>query len=120
MKENLKTQMDIGCNFYVTAVVYALFLVCFIFTFVCTDCNFSPDPTRIFVKVGFGFFVEFTFSEALTFIDKKLSFLNQVVEQYTKDASTVKAKIKIVLEVIFLQYFNNILQFDFISCNFRG
>lgn len=53
----------------------------------------------ICVKVGYGFFVEFTFAEALEFIEKKISSLNHCVEQCSKDACMIKAKIKVVLEV---------------------
>lgn len=35
----------------------------------------SEDPSRIFVAVGFGFFVEMSLDEALRFIEKKTSQL---------------------------------------------
>lgn len=77
-KEELKTKVDLGCNFYVQAKV--------------------PDTSRIYVNIGFGFFVEFTHEEALKFIKKKTDSLNEKAENLTKDAVTVKAHIKIVLE----------------------
>ncbi|XP_033745934.1 protein UXT homolog [Pecten maximus] len=77
-KDELKTKVDIGCNFYVQANV--------------------PDASRIYVSVGFGFFVEFKMDEALRFIGKKTARLNDQVEKTSKDVAKVKAHIKLVLE----------------------
>lgn len=33
--------------------------------------NYRPDTQHIFVDVGFGFHVEFTWSEALNYIEKR-------------------------------------------------
>lgn len=74
----LKTDVDLGCNFYVQAEV--------------------DDSSRIFVAVGFGFFVEMTHDEALRFIDKKTSQLTAFTEQLTKDSAKIKANIRMVLE----------------------
>uniref|UniRef100_A0A3P8U8X6 Protein UXT n=1 Tax=Amphiprion percula TaxID=161767 RepID=A0A3P8U8X6_AMPPE len=74
----LKTDVDLGCNFYVQAEV--------------------DDSSRIFVAVGFGFFVEMTHDEALRFIDKKTSQLTGFTEQLTKDSAKIKANIRMVLE----------------------
>jgi len=60
---------------------------------------FRPDPSKIFVCVGFGFFVEFTLSEAVNFIDKKCAHLTSLIDTLTQDASRIKAHIKLVLEV---------------------
>ncbi|KAM6925134.1 protein UXT [Xenentodon cancila] len=76
--QKMKTDVDLGCNFYVQAEV--------------------EDPSRIFVAVGFGFFVEMTYDEALRFIDKKTSQLTAFTEQLTKDSSKIKAHIRMVLE----------------------
>ena len=38
-----------------------------------------PDPTKVCVAVGLGFFVELTLDEALTFISKKDADLNRQV-----------------------------------------
>uniref|UniRef100_A0A8C2J8A9 Ubiquitously-expressed, prefoldin-like chaperone n=1 Tax=Cyprinus carpio TaxID=7962 RepID=A0A8C2J8A9_CYPCA len=43
--KELKTDVDLGCNFHVQAHV--------------------PDASKIYVAVGYGFFVEFTHTEAL-------------------------------------------------------
>nr|XP_057940955.1 protein UXT [Doryrhamphus excisus] len=76
--KRLKTDVDLGCNFYVQAEV--------------------EDSSRIFVLVGFGFFVEMDHSEALCFIDKKTSQLTSFTDQLTKDAAKIKANIRMVLE----------------------
>lgn len=76
--KELKTDVDLGCNFYVQAHV--------------------PDTSKIFVSVGFGFFVEFTLSEALKFIEKKTKQLTEYTEVLTKDAAKIKANIRLVLE----------------------
>lgn len=76
--EDLKTKVDLGCNFYVQANV--------------------PDATRIFVFVGFGFFLELTLDEALKFIDKRVKFLTENTDRLTSDIVKVKANIRLVLE----------------------
>ncbi|XP_062854651.1 protein UXT [Trichomycterus rosablanca] len=76
--KELKTDVDLGCNFYVQAHV--------------------PDTSKIFVAVGYGFFVELTLSEALTFIEKKTNQLTEYSEVLTKDAAKIKAHIRMVLE----------------------
>ncbi|NP_001297892.1 protein UXT isoform X2 [Esox lucius] len=74
----LKTEIDIGCNFYVQAHV--------------------EDSSKIFVAVGYGFFVELTHSEALKFIAKKTNQLIAHTEVLTKDSAKIKANIRMVLE----------------------
>ncbi|XP_029467797.1 protein UXT isoform X1 [Rhinatrema bivittatum] len=51
----LKTEVDLGCNFFVCAEV--------------------PDSSRIFMALGYGFFAELTLEEALRFIEKKNKLL---------------------------------------------
>lgn len=76
---------------------------------------FRPDPSKIFVCVGFGFFVEFTLTEAVNFIDKKCAHLTSLTESLTQDAARIKAHIKLVLEVSFsLFHFVFVLLFE--SC----
>ncbi|XP_061644862.1 protein UXT [Phyllopteryx taeniolatus] len=74
----LKADVDLGCNFYVQAEV--------------------EDSSRIFVLVGFGFFVEMDHAEALSFIDKKTGQLTAFTDQLTKDCAKIKANIRLVLE----------------------
>uniref|UniRef100_A0A8C7TJ12 Ubiquitously-expressed, prefoldin-like chaperone n=1 Tax=Oncorhynchus mykiss TaxID=8022 RepID=A0A8C7TJ12_ONCMY len=76
--KGLKTEIDLGCNFYVQAHV--------------------EDSSKIFVAVGYGFFVELTHSEALKFIEKKTNQLTVHTEVLTKDAAKIKANIRMVLE----------------------
>uniref|UniRef100_A0A674MA97 Ubiquitously-expressed, prefoldin-like chaperone n=1 Tax=Takifugu rubripes TaxID=31033 RepID=A0A674MA97_TAKRU len=58
--QKLKADVDLGCNFYVQTEV--------------------EDSSRIFVAVGYGFFVEMTHEEALQFIEKKTSQLTLSVQ----------------------------------------
>ncbi|XP_077463605.1 protein UXT isoform X2 [Stigmatopora argus] len=74
----LKADVDLGCNFYAQAKV--------------------EDSSKIFVLVGFGFFVEMEHAEALRFIDKKTSQLTTFTDQLTHDCATIKANIRLVLE----------------------
>ncbi|XP_023281769.1 protein UXT [Seriola lalandi dorsalis] len=76
--QQLKTDVDLGCNFYVQAEV--------------------EDSSRIFVAVGYGFFVEMNHDEALRFIVKKTNQLTAFTEQLTKDSAKIKANIRMVLE----------------------
>lgn len=76
--QQLKTDVDLGCNFFVQAEV--------------------EDSSRIYVAVGYGFFVEMTHDEALRFIDKKTSQLTAFTEQLSKDSAKIKANIRMVLE----------------------
>lgn len=75
--EKLKTMVDLGTNFYCEAEV--------------------PDTSMIYVAVGFGFYVQFTFEEALDFIEKKCGILNSTAEKLCKDAAKIKAHMKVVL-----------------------
>lgn len=59
---------------------------------------FRPDASKIYVAVGYGFFVEFTHAEALKFIEKKTNQLTEYTEVLTKDAAKIKANIRMVLE----------------------
>ncbi|CAL8253110.1 unnamed protein product [Arctogadus glacialis] len=74
----LKTEVDLGCHFYVQAHV--------------------EDSSRVFVAVGYGFFVEMSHTEALRFIEKKTRQLNAFTELLTKDSAKIKANIRMVLE----------------------
>lgn len=83
IKENnetgdLKTKVDLGCNFYVQANI--------------------PDPSRIYVFIGFGFFLEMTHDEALKYIKKRTQFLTEHTDRLTSDAAKVKSNIRLVLE----------------------
>lgn len=60
---------------------------------------FREDPSKICIAIGYGFFLEMTLSEAVKFIDKKTKHLNNKVESMTNDVNSIKANIKLVLEV---------------------
>ncbi|XP_041037411.1 protein UXT [Carcharodon carcharias] len=78
--KELKTEVDLGCNFYVQARV--------------------PDASMIFVSVGYGFFVELTFPEALSFIERKSLQLTELAEKLSKDSAKIKGNIRMVLEAL--------------------
>ncbi|XP_068634390.1 uncharacterized protein [Aristolochia californica] len=59
-----------------------------------------PDTRHIFVDVGMGFHVEFTWSEALEFITVKQARLDKQLEEYTHLIASIKAQIKMVYEGI--------------------
>ncbi|EPY75678.1 hypothetical protein CB1_001592011 [Camelus ferus] len=74
----LYMQVDLGCNFFVDTVV--------------------PDTSRIYVALGYGFFLELTLAEALKFIDRKSSLLTELSDSLTKDSMNIKAHIHLLLE----------------------
>lgn len=76
--KKFETKVDLGCNFYANAMV--------------------DDPSKIFISIGFGFYLQMNFEEALKFIDKKVKILNQNAEGLSQKASEIKANIKFVLE----------------------
>lgn len=59
-----------------------------------------PDTSRIYVDIGLGFHVEFTWSEALQFISVKEEMLTRQVEEHTRKIANIKAQIKLVGEGI--------------------
>ncbi|KAG9451825.1 hypothetical protein H6P81_004729 [Aristolochia fimbriata] len=59
-----------------------------------------PDTRHIFVDVGMGFHVEFTWTEAQEFIEVKLARLDKQLEEYTHLIASIKAQIKMVCEGI--------------------
>ncbi|XP_055801141.1 uncharacterized protein LOC129870322 isoform X2 [Solanum dulcamara] len=77
---NLKTLVNIGSEVYVQADV--------------------PDTTHIFVDVGLGFHVEFTWSEALNYISAREEKLARQIEEYTRLIASIKVQVKMVCEGI--------------------
>ncbi|GLT27611.1 hypothetical protein SLA2020_025960 [Shorea laevis] len=59
-----------------------------------------PDTQCIFVDIGLGFHVEFTWSEALNFISLREEKLARQVEECTQLIASIKAQIKMVCEGI--------------------
>ena len=76
--DTLRTMVDLGANFFCQAKV--------------------SNPDRIFVCLGYGFYVELSLDEALSFIDKRVVLLNSRVGTLTKDVSEISARIRIVVE----------------------
>jgi prefoldin subunit 5 len=67
-----------------------------------TGCNFYcqarvPDPSRLLVSVGLGFFLEMRLPEALAFVEKSDGRLAAEAAGLTKQAATIKARVKLVI-----------------------
>lgn len=77
-ESSFKTRVDLGCNFYVQANV--------------TDTKF------IFVKAGLDIFVQLTLEEAVTFIDKKVAFLDKKIDKTLKVSAEINAHIQLILQ----------------------
>ena len=77
-KDTLRTMVDLGANFFCQARV--------------------TNPNKIFVCIGYGFYVELSLDEALSFIDKRVALLNSRVQELTKDVSEISARVRIVVE----------------------
>lgn len=75
--KDMKTMLDLGNNFFCQARI--------------------PDTSMIYVAVGYGFYVQFTLDEALAFIEKKCTLLNNSADKLNKEAAKIKAHIKTVL-----------------------
>lgn len=73
----LKTQVDIGCNFYMQAKI--------------------TDPTKIYMNVGLGHFVEFTLDEVVKVIELRTNLLNRQICILREQSANTKAHIKLVL-----------------------
>lgn len=59
-----------------------------------------PDTRHIFVDIGLGFHVEFTWQEALQFISVREARLTRQIDEYTHLTASIKAQIKLVCEGI--------------------
>ncbi|XP_022878151.1 protein UXT homolog isoform X2 [Olea europaea var. sylvestris] len=77
---SLRTMVNLGSEVYMQADV--------------------PDTRHIFVDVGLGFHVEFTWPEALNFISEREEKLARQIEEYTQLIASIKAQIKMVHEGI--------------------
>ncbi|CAH9070396.1 unnamed protein product [Cuscuta epithymum] len=77
---NLMTLVNLGSEVYMQADV--------------------PDTRHIFVDVGLGFHVEFTWSEALDYISSREKKLAGQIEEYTCLIAGIKSQIKMVCEGI--------------------
>ncbi|XP_074368406.1 uncharacterized protein LOC141708598 [Apium graveolens] len=77
---SLRTLVNLGSEVYVQADV--------------------PDTRHIFVDVGLGFHVEFTWTEALNYISVREEKLARQIEECTRLIASIKAQIKMVCEGI--------------------
>ncbi|XP_031399448.1 protein UXT homolog isoform X2 [Punica granatum] len=77
---NLRTMVNIGSEVYMQAEV--------------------PDTQRIFVDIGYGFHVEFTWDEALNYIPLREELLARQIEECTRRIVRIKADIKRIHEGI--------------------
>ncbi|MED6123848.1 hypothetical protein PIB30_053375 [Stylosanthes scabra] len=59
-----------------------------------------PNTQRIFVDVGLGFHVEFTWCEALNYIQTREERIAKQIDEYNQLIASIKAQIKLVLEGI--------------------
>ncbi|KAG6398871.1 hypothetical protein SASPL_140342 [Salvia splendens] len=77
---SMRTLVNIGAEIYTEAV--------------------APDTRHIFVEVGHGFYVEFTWAEALKYIAEREKLLSRQIEEYTGKIGAIKVQIKVALEAI--------------------
>ena len=79
-KDSLKTQVNLGSDFYVQAHV--------------------PDTSKIFVSVGLGFHAELTLDEAVALCTQREAHYTAAAEELTERAARLKARIKLVYGAI--------------------
>ncbi|CAH8556579.1 unnamed protein product [Heterobilharzia americana] len=71
------------------------------------DLNYSLEP--IAVDIGLGFYLECSHTEALNVIQSRISILNDRANLYKKKANSIKARIKLFLEITFFKQKRNSL-----------
>lgn len=78
--DGFKTKVDIGCNFYMQANVM--------------------DPSKLFVDIGLGNYVELSSSEARKFCEMRISLLTKKATVIRSECAKTKGHIKLVLHGI--------------------
>jgi prefoldin subunit 5 len=65
-------------------------------------CNATiSNPLTVYVNIGFGFHVEFTINEAISFIDKRILYLkNDVLKHRSEVATTIAEDVEKALAVL--------------------
>lgn len=58
-----------------------------------------PDPSRVFVQVGLGFFLELTHEETLWFVTRREGLLEDELQRLSKESASIKAHIQMVVQV---------------------
>ena len=76
----LKTMVDLGCNFYVSAKV--------------DDCS------TIFISIGLGFHLEMKLAEASAFVEEQVSWLTARAEKLSEQSAQINGRIKLVMETL--------------------
>ncbi len=61
---------------------------------------YRPDVSKVFVAVGFGFFLELTREEAISFIPKKVELLKERLKQLEDTSANIEADIKTMLGIL--------------------
>ncbi|KAJ3386562.1 hypothetical protein HDU84_001471 [Entophlyctis sp. JEL0112] len=82
LDDSYKTLVDVGCDFFMQAKVY------------------DPALSLISILVGLDCYVEFTFDEALTFIERREKQLTTKADGLTERALELKSQVKLVLAAI--------------------
>lgn len=65
-------------------------------------CNANiPNPRNVYVNIGFGFHVEMSLQEAVSFIDKRIEYLEKDVLKHRSDAAaTIANDVEDALELL--------------------
>jgi len=79
-QSRLTTRVNIGCDFFVEAIV--------------------PDVSLLVVDIGLGFHIELTLNEAVHFIADKEQHLEGLAKALSKRAAVISSHIKLVYEGI--------------------
>ncbi|XP_010095401.2 protein UXT homolog, partial [Morus notabilis] len=59
-----------------------------------------PDTKRIFVDIGLGFHVEFTWSETINYISQREEKLSRQTEEYTRLIASINARSSCLLDLL--------------------
>mmetsp|Transcript_31021 Transcript_31021/g.30568 ORF Transcript_31021/g.30568 Transcript_31021/m.30568 type:complete len:106 (-) Transcript_31021:68-385(-) len=78
--KNLRTQVDMGCNFYVQAEV--------------------PDTETLIVEIGMGIFIELNRKQTLNLCEQKNEIFEKQTNLLKQKISDIKAHKRFVLEAI--------------------
>ena len=107
-RRSLKTMVDLGCNFYVQARMYARaakarsaqVLAVLISTHGRGALLGRPDTSWVYVDVGLGFHAQMTPAEAIAFSTQREGKLTEATEALRQRAAKLKAQIKLTIGAI--------------------
>ncbi|KAK7862430.1 hypothetical protein R5R35_001340 [Gryllus longicercus] len=77
LENGFKSQMSLGCDFYVQANI--------------------NDARTIFIDIGLGHYLEFSLKSALIYVEKRSAMLQKQLQKLAQDSADNKATIKLVL-----------------------